>query len=314
MKDKFLAELRSALNEINYSEIDETIAYFDEMITDKVEEGYDEAEVIDNLGSSQDIVNILVKEEVEKKAPLEITEVKQVFPEPEEVPVDEKNYKMCLSFDPSQFSKIKFESIAYDLTVLGYAGKEVILEYDRSDESSFHTKISHGNLYIEDELSGFKRFFHYHKERKEVSLYLPYGWVGALDSELVSGDFSLSDKELVKLKIESAAGSIMIDDLKAEKVYAEAAAGEVVINDSEVHKLKIEAAAGNVTSERIKADFIDIEMAAGNGEVSIIGKEEDYWIKIEKVFNTIEYRPENKDVKYLKAEVVAGKFYYSFID
>lgn len=314
MKDKFLAELRAALNDVNYNEIDETIAYFDEMITDKVEEGYDEAEVIDNLGSSQDIANILIKEEAEKKTAPEIKTAKKTFPEPEEVLIDEDEDKKRLSFDPSQFNKIKFESISYDLSVIGCGGDEVILEYDRSGESSFSPKISHGCLEIENELSGFNRFFHYHKECQEATLYLPYDWVGTLDCELVSGNLSLSDKELAKLKIESAAGNTTIDDLKADKVDIEAAAGEVVINDSEVHKLKIEAAAGNVAAKRIEADFIDIEMAAGNGEISIIGKEEDYWIKIEKIFNTIEHHPENKDVKYLKADVVAGKFHYSFID
>ena len=313
MKDKFLAELRAALNDVNYNEIDETIAYFDEMITDKVEEGYDEAEVIDNLGSSQDIANILVKEE-EKKTPFEAKEAKQAFPEPEEVLVDEDEDKKRLSFDPSQFSKIMFESIAYDLTVSGYDGSEVILEYDRTNESSFSAKISHDCLEIENELSGFNRFFHHHKERKEATLYLPNSWDGVLDSELVSGNFTLQDKKLVKLIVESAAGNVMINNLKTDKVDIEAAAGNILIDDLKAQKLKIEAAAGNVAAKRIEADFINIEMAAGNGEISIIGKEEDYWIKIEKIFNTIEHHPENKDVKYLKAELVAGKFHYSFID
>ena len=63
MKDKFLEELRNKLIDLNDKDVDDTIAYFNEMIEDKVSEGFSEEDVIKGLGKPQDVATTLMGEE-----------------------------------------------------------------------------------------------------------------------------------------------------------------------------------------------------------------------------------------------------------
>ncbi|MDD4315942.1 MAG: DUF1700 domain-containing protein [Clostridia bacterium] len=54
-KEQFLKQLRSSLKKYSVEEVDKAVGYYDEIISDKIEQGYDERGVIAGLG---DIKNI----------------------------------------------------------------------------------------------------------------------------------------------------------------------------------------------------------------------------------------------------------------
>lgn len=54
-KEQFLKELRYSLRKYSNDEVDEAIKYYDEMISDRIEQGHSEEEVIRGLGEIRDI-------------------------------------------------------------------------------------------------------------------------------------------------------------------------------------------------------------------------------------------------------------------
>ncbi|MFA5481495.1 MAG: DUF1700 domain-containing protein [Bacilli bacterium] len=58
-KQEFLDELRRQINNLPYDEVEKTISYYDEIISDRMEEGELEEEIVESLGSPQNIARDL---------------------------------------------------------------------------------------------------------------------------------------------------------------------------------------------------------------------------------------------------------------
>ena len=307
MRDEFLKKLRDALEDVEYSDIDETIAYFNEMISDKIEEGYSEEEVINGLGNTEDIANILSKDDTKEE------NHEPRMPEPKEVEVDDDREMIVQELDLDYVKKIKIENVSYHFEVCGHEGHEAILKYQKDADSYFDVKQKGSKIFIEYESRGFGRFFNKKGDRSlKAMLYLPNGWEEKFSYESASGTLYLHDKDFSELKIETAAGKVEMANVKANELKGELAAGMMECDDLSVKMLDFEMAAGKCRFNGLKADYIDLEMAAGTCSMDIIGNKNDYYVKVEKIFNTVEYNEHNKNGKYLKAEMCAGTFDYHF--
>ena len=87
-KQEFLDNLRGALSGLTQSEIDGRLAFYAEMIDDKVEEGMSEEQAVTELGSAEDIasqiiseipITRLIKERVKPKRRLSVWEFVLLF-------------------------------------------------------------------------------------------------------------------------------------------------------------------------------------------------------------------------------------------
>lgn len=87
-KQEFLDNLRGALSGLTQSEIDGRLAFYAEMIDDKVEEGMSEEQAVTELGSAEDIasqiiseipITRLIKERVKPKRRLSVWEFVFLF-------------------------------------------------------------------------------------------------------------------------------------------------------------------------------------------------------------------------------------------
>ena len=83
-KEQFLSELRNALAGLPQEDVEERVAFYGEMIDDRMEEGLSEAEAVNGLGPVDEIVSQtlagipisrLVKEEMSKKGSLKAWEI-----------------------------------------------------------------------------------------------------------------------------------------------------------------------------------------------------------------------------------------------
>ena len=61
-RDKFLGELRTRLNGIPRDDIDDRIAFYKEIIDDKIDEGYSETEAVADIGTVDEIVDDILME------------------------------------------------------------------------------------------------------------------------------------------------------------------------------------------------------------------------------------------------------------
>lgn len=61
-KKVFLEELRNWMEEFSMEQIERTLSYYEEIISDKMEEGMTEEEVVRSLGSPEEIVKEMLLE------------------------------------------------------------------------------------------------------------------------------------------------------------------------------------------------------------------------------------------------------------
>lgn len=304
MKDKFLKELCVALNDLNYSDIDETIDYYEELISDKVDDGMDEDEIIRSFGSCQEIARRLVDEDSTKNisnhGEIKITRCDTV---------EDMNTK---SFPIDDIEKIKIESCTYNYNIVGRQADEIVVEYGADNDSSFNVYEKNGTLKLKEEMSDLLNSFTDKTGTNEATIYLPIHWNKKVKIELVDGDVSVISANLDKLNIEIVTGTITIDDLTSNKLGIQLTSGDAIVNDCELKKFNFELGTGNLTSERLKADKVNIEIVNGDVQLSVLGNQDDYHISVFEQGN--EYSKNDDKDKHINAEVVMGKFEYSFIN
>ena len=61
-RDDFLLELKSKLSGYPKEDVDKTLSYYNEIIADKIEDGMDEEEAVNSIGSIDMIINNFLKE------------------------------------------------------------------------------------------------------------------------------------------------------------------------------------------------------------------------------------------------------------
>ena len=83
-KDEFIGQLRKNLSGLPKEEIDDRISFYEEMIDDKIQDGYKEEDVISDLGSPDKVareiigdvpLRTIIKERVKPKRTLKVWEI-----------------------------------------------------------------------------------------------------------------------------------------------------------------------------------------------------------------------------------------------
>lgn len=303
MKDEFLKALSEALNELNYSDVDETIAYYEELISDKLEEGMDEEEIINNFGSCQQIAKRLVSDDSRNKA----VDYHDIIV----VRNDEMDNIETKKFPIADIEKIKIESCSYNFNIVGKQIDEIVVDYVVNPADSFRIYEKNGALKLKEDIDDLLNVNSNNTGNHEATIYLPIKWDKKITIELVDGDVSIISVNLDKLNIETVTGTITIDDLDSHKLDIRLTSGDAVINDCKFNKFNFKLGAGNLTCERLTVDKANIEIMNGDAEISVLGNQDDYQIHVLGEDNNDHLEDEDK---YINADVVTGKFVYSFIN
>lgn len=331
MKDKFLEELRAALKEVHYPEVNDTIAYFDEMITDKMEEGLSIEAIIEGLGDVKSIAQTLSIEE-------ENSDKRQVFPEPEEVLIDEENKEMTtISFDASNIQKIVINNFEADFKIFRGEDDKFKLIYDKSDSAKFvigqrgeKIKVEYQEDYVASIFN--KRLFKKNSAIKNAVLYLPKSFKGYLKYDGVSGDVNIEDINVAELKlnnvsgqvdlskivseevnIDSVSGNIEVENLSGQEIDIDIVSGDMTIEGLKGYELKLESVSGSIKAKQVVSDFIKGESVSGKIDLELIGSSNDYAVSISGLFDDKKYNWQKRKEKCLKLETVSGQLEYRFI-
>ncbi len=331
MKDKFLEELRAALKEVHYPEVDDTIAYFDEMITDKMEEGLSIEAIIEGLGDVKSIAQTLSIEE-------ENNDNRQVLPEPEEVLIDEESEEMTIiSFDASNTQKIVINNFETNFKIAYGEDDKFKLVHDKSDSAKFvigqrgeKVKIEYQEDYVASIFN--KRLFKKTSAIKNAVLYLPRSFKGYLKYDGVSGDVKIEDLNIAELKIdnvsgqlelsritseevniESVSGNIEVEDLSGQEIDIDIVSGDMTIERLKGYELKLESVSGSIKAKQVVADFIKAESVSGSIDIELSGSSDDFAVSISGLFDDKKYNWQKRKEKCLKLETVSGHLEYRFI-
>lgn len=298
-KEVFLKELREDLENYEVNDIDEIIAYFDEMIEDKKDNGMDEEVIIDSLDSPKEIALVLKGKEAKEEE------------------IREGEYEMC-------DGRVRYTKEATDLLSISIDIADDEIKVTRGDDDNLymifeekendHYKIKEkdrgSKLKIEKNTPPIFNIFN-SKERALLELILPSGYSGELKIETVSGNIEGSDLKLRKLRAETVSGDVVIESCDIEDLKVQAVSGDIEVKDVRAVSLKVDNVSGDSEVD-VKADFIKTESVSGDLTIDIKGEEKDYAIYYDKLMKDYKLRTELKDQKHLKMESVSGAIDYRF--
>ena len=298
-KEVFLKELREDLENYEVNDIDAIIAYFDEMIEDKKDNGMDEEVIIDSLDSPKEIALVLKGKEVKEE---EIREGEYEMHDGRVRYTKEATDLLSISIDIAD-DEIKVTRGDDD-------NLYVIFEEKENDHYKIKEKDRGSKLKIEKNTPPIFNIFN-SKERALLELILPSGYSGELKIETVSGNIEGSDLKLRKLRAETVSGDVVIENCDIEDLKVQAVSGDIEVKDVRAVSLKVNNVSGDSEVD-VKADFIKTESVSGDLTIDIKGEEKDYAIYYDKLMKDYKLRTELKDQKHLKMESVSGAIDYHF--
>ena len=300
MIEEYLERLKKALNKKNIPETDDILQYFEEMIEDRVEQGENLEDVLNDLGEPEQIV--------------------RAFSGKEETPKQEKN------IDKSQqdrtiyhgIRKIKITSTSYDFEFLRSSDEETIFECDGDDDTMMHEQVG-DTLNIEQDFPFYgkgagilQKVFHGSFDGGNVMLHVPDGCVVIMDN--VSGDIKIDGLRLEQFNLDSVSGDIDMDDTTARAMKLNTVSGDIEMDDVFVEEtLKIDSVNGDYDGDRIDCKDIIINSVNGDIDIGLNARRDQVQYKVTSLFHEKTSGSGEFDHK-LRIDTVNGDIDYHFLN
>ena len=298
MLNEYMEALKRGLEERDIKDREEVFSYFEEMISDHLENGKSEQEIIDALGDPQILLDAIGERKVktEKMSP------------------DEE--RGCVVFSGIRNVDIDVES--YDIEIFSCKEETGRVEYDFTEDVSLDVEIDGDELKIDQRNekifidSLFARIFHSGRSvNASAKIYIPQGKLEDLDIKTVSGDLELCDLQADELNIGTVSGDITLKDISMNEGKITAVSGDIELDDVDCLKtLKIETVSGDADAKGLSFKEMKAETVSGDLTLLLKGSREDYDIRKEGLKGPRTY--ERNGYRTLRYETVSGDLDYRF--
>lgn len=309
-KSDFLLELERELVGLTREEINKTINYYSEMISDMIDSGLTQEEAINKLGKPRDIANEIietakesgkVKRKVKEETPVqkELKKTKRIKAWPFVVFVivlvviitsinivgglyfkslpREENVKVYEIID---IEHIDIDVAVDNLKVLPASDDKITFKYYTNQRYEYSFELYDKKLEIDNEIS-YEFFFHFNDVKEYISvLYLPLNFDGKLSIDFSVGDVEVKTSNLFEsLVIDGSTGSLSIEDVNAYYIEAEVSTGFIKLEDIKTNVLMVKASTGdvvvkNVTSFNKSVEKVNIDTSTGSINISNVNGNE----------------------------------------
>lgn len=171
----------------------------------------------------------------------------------------------------AEFNSIKIDIDKSDLDIK--MDSKFMIE---ANSDNIICKVSNNKLVIKEK---DKIFF---KSPQKVIIYLPYN-VNYRDVEIETdaGNVNIDDITAMKLDLELGAGKNVIRKIDVYDASIETGAGELRIDDGNINNLELDMGAGKIDITSRLSEISKIEAGAGYLKLNLIGKMDDYKLKVE---------------------------------
>lgn len=239
-KTDFLENLKKRLGSISGNERQSVLDYYDEMISDGVENGKTEEEAVAELGSPESVVeNILAEFAVSGEKNMQKYEKTE-----RKVRIDGK-------------SKLKVKCEIEKINVTATDGNEIAFTYYEGEKLQRDLTDKDGEVVLEtrDKSWFFRNRFGLDEEVLTIDVAVPREFSGDLILEAATSAINVRDLFKVKeLRAKVSTGSVRAENLKAEKAFFETSTGSITVNGAEIlGDAEIKATTGSVKAENVKA-------------------------------------------------------------
>lgn len=238
-KIDFLEKLKKGLAPISGNERQSVLDYYDEMISDRIENGKTEEEAVAELGSPESVVeNILAEFAVSGEKNMKKYEKTE-----RKVGIDGK-------------SKLKVKCEIEKINVTATDGNEIAFTYYEGEKLQHDLTDKDGEVVLETRnKTWFFRRFGLDNDMFTIDVAVPRTFSGDLILEAATGAINVRDLLKVKeLRAKVSTGSVRAENLKAEKVFFETSTGSITVSGAEIlGDAEIKATTGSVKAENVKA-------------------------------------------------------------
>lgn len=289
-KTDFLEKLKKGLAPISGNERQSVLDYYDEMISDRIENGKTEEEAVAELGSPESVVeNILAEFAVSGEKNMKKYEKTE-----RKVGIDGK-------------SKLKVKCEIEKINVTATDGNEIAFTYYEGEKLQHDLTDKDGEVVLETRnKTWFFRRFGLDKDMFMIDVAVPRAFSGDLILEAATGAINVRDLLKVKeLRAKVSTGSIRAENLKAEKAVFETSTGSITVNGAEIlGDAEIKATTGSVKAENIKAGG-RLEMTVTTGSLKCdaeAGK-----LALKATTGDVKFSVKNADEIYVKCTMGSVK-------
>lgn len=109
-----------------------------------------------------------------------------------------------------------------------------------------------------------------------------------------SGSLEINEINSIKLDVNQGAGVILIKNSNFSNTSIDGGAGKMTITNSTLNNLDLDSGVGEVTLNAKIAGDSEIDCGVGELNITLLGNEEDYQVKVEKGIGSINLN--NKDI------------------
>lgn len=185
--------------------------------------------------------------------------------------LDDTTNKNDLVCDVSEIDSIKIDIDKSDLDIKMDSKFKI-----EANNDNVVCKVSNNKLVIKEKS---KVFF---KSPQKVIIYLPYNInYREIEIETDAGSVNIDDITAMKLDLELGAGKNVIKNINVYDASIETGAGELKIEDGNINNLELDMGAGKIDITSKLSGISKIETGAGYLKLNLIGKVDDYKLKVE---------------------------------
>lgn len=289
-KTDFLEKLKKGLAPISGNERQSVLDYYDEMISDRIENGKTEEEAVAELGSPESVVeNILAEFAVSGEKNMKKYEKTE-----RKVGIDGK-------------SKLKVKCEIEKINVTATDGNEIAFTYYEGEKLQHDLTDKDGEVVLETRnKTWFFRRFGLDKDMFMIDVAVPRAFSGDLILEAATGAINVRDLLKVKeLRAKVSTGSVRAENLKAEKAFFETSTGSITVSGAEIlGDAEIKATTGSVKAENVKAGG-RLEVNVTTGSLKCDAEAEK--IALKATTGDVKFSVKNADEIYVKCTMGSVK-------
>ncbi len=289
--NEYLEDLRRGLEERDIEDPEEVFSYFKEMISDRMENGESEKEIIDALGDPEKLLEAIGERKQRSKGKVSEGKNSIAFHDIRDIDIDVESYDIRICSCNEEMGRIEFDSC-----------EDISLDVDiDGDELKIDQRNS--GIFID---SLFRKIFHSdHNFSGAARIYVPKGRLDMLDIETVSGDLKLNGLKIEELDIETVSGDIELSDVSFDEGEINAVSGDIVMEDVVCHEtLKSETVSGDIEGKGLS--FYEMKASTVSGDLTVLlkGRREDYSIRKQGLKDSRVYQGDGDRI--LRFDTVSG--------
>lgn len=305
-KVEFLVKLREALEALPSEEQIRSVAFYEEVLDDRIEDGMDEEEAVAALGTVEDIARRILEE---VPGTLSIPKKSDGYDRYEKKQYDTNNDKV-------RGVRIFTKNCPVNIEVS--PDRDIHVYYTDTEWEHYEIQCTDGLLEIRAVPTGdfFNRLWSmFHWKERTLTVELPGSFVGGAYVETTNGAFYVRGVTFGgRLELHTTNGAVKLESTQAPGIYARTSNGVIRLLRVTSASIMANTSNGAVMFDRISSPDIFVETSNGAVKGSVLGGMSEYRIE-SRTSNGKSNLPSRKSdgAKSLKAITSNGVITVDFI-